>query len=78
MGGDDGKRSGELLGWIAAAGAILFIVDVGLIVMLQTVLPAFDIKVGAPSDASIGSMLAFALVALGLLPAAAWFSRKDK
>ena len=77
MAGNDDKRSSELLGWISAAGAILFIVDVAIIVMLQTVLPALDIKVGQPSDASIGSMLAFALIALGLLPAAAWF-RRDK
>ena len=75
MAGDDGKRSGELLGWIAAAGAILFIGTVALIVILQTIGPALGIEIGRPSEGVIGSMLVFALIALGLLPAAAWFRR---
>lgn len=75
MAGDDGKRSGELLGWIAAAGALLFIATVALIVILQTIGPALGIEVGRPSEGVIGSMLVFALIALGLLPAAAWFKR---
>jgi len=72
MSGDDGKRSGELLGWIAAAGAILSLLTVVVIVISQ----AFGFATGSPSDASIVSLLTFALIALGLLPAAAWFRRQ--
>lgn len=74
--GDDDRRRRELLGWIAAAGAILFILTVAVIVILQTIGPALGIEVGRPSEGVIGSMLVFALIALGLLPAAAWFTRR--
>lgn len=75
MADDEKRRSGELLGWIAAAGAVLFIATTALIVILQTIGPALGIEVGRPSEGVIGSMLIFALIALGLLPAAAWFRR---
>lgn len=75
--GDRDQRPGKLLGWIAAAGAALFLVTVPIIVILQTVLPAFGMTAGSPSDWVIGSMLVFALIALGFLPAAA-FLRRDK
>ena len=77
MSDDRDQRPGSLLGWIAAAGAALFIITVAVVVILQTVLPVFGIKVGSPPDGVIGSMLVFALISLGLLPAAAWF-RRDK
>ena len=73
----DAERPG-LLGWIAAAGSCLFILTVAGTVILQTVLPAFGYEAGRPSDWVIGSMLVFALIALGFLPAAAFFRKRDE
>lgn len=72
MSGDDGKRKSEVLGWVAAAGGILCIATVVVIVIGQ----AFGLAAGAPSDVSIISLLTFGGIALGLIPAAAWTRRQ--
>jgi len=74
----DDERPKQLLGWITIAAGILFVVTVVLVVMVQTIGPIFGFLVGQPSDGVIGSMLVFALIAFGLLPATAWFRRNGK
>lgn len=50
--------------------AILFCVTVVIVVLVQLIAPLFGHQAGAPSDAVLGSMLVWAAVALGFLPAA--------
>ena len=70
-----GNPSARLLGYIGAAGAILCLVTVVGIVILQTLLPAFGLDVGGPSDWVVVSMLMFVLVTIGAIPGAAFLGR---
>jgi hypothetical protein len=48
----------ELLDYIAAGAAVLFAVTVAIVVVIQTAAPLFGLEPGAPSDVTIGTMIA--------------------
>jgi hypothetical protein len=73
---EPGRSKSGVLSSIAAAGALLFIVAVASIVILQTLLPALGMQAGSPSEWVIFSMMVWALIVLGFLPAAAIFRKK--
>lgn len=67
----------RLLALVAVGSGLLFVGAVVLVVVVQLVAPLFGLAAGSPSDAVLGSMLVWAGIAFGILPAAAWLKRRS-
>ena len=52
-----GPENERLLGWIAAASAMLFTGTVVFVIIIQLLGPAFGIRVGPVSDVAIGTLV---------------------
>jgi predicted lysophospholipase L1 biosynthesis ABC-type transport system permease subunit len=72
---DDQER---LLGAIAAGSAILFAVIVASVVMVQTLGPAFGVRVGVVSDMAIGSLIAAVITLTTSVGLREWLRRNGR
>jgi hypothetical protein len=65
----DRRDDDRLLGWIAAAAASLFTGTIVVVILVQLFGPSLGLKVGAVSDAAIGTLVAAVLTLTGALGA---------
>lgn len=73
-GRDDRSR---VLFYVGVAAAVLFLVTAAVVVLIQTIAPVFGATAGAPDAAIVGTMLVWAAIALGLIPASALIRHRD-
>lgn len=77
---DPKREPGRLLSLVAVGAAMLFVGTASIVVLSQTFAPMLGLEAGRPDPVVIGTMLVWAAIALGLLPAAAIISfwRRDR